>query len=717
MRIAIIYNRDSQAVINLFGVPNREKYGLHAIRIIKEALEEGGHQVEAFEGDKNIINKLEEFMPSVISSERPGLVLNLSYGIQGRARYTHIPAILEMLGIPYIGSGPQTHAIALDKVMTKMVLIQKGLPTPRFTVLKQPEFRSGENMQFPLIIKPKDEAASMGLKIVRTEEELLEGVRSIHEQFKTPVLVEEYIDGREINVGLLGNDPVQALPPVELIFHEGEKIYTNEDKLENSSRNIEKVCPARLCPEAVSLVQELAVSAFKAIDCFDSARVDFRIDASGSPYILEVNSMASLEPGGSYVTAAETAGLNYSTLANRLVEIASKRYFGTALPEVVLTEQERRREAIFDYLIGTRDSAEELLKQWTNQPGWTNDAVALGAAAKRFGLEMEKLGLHEVSYFTNQRSAWTWQSKCGFQNGTLLVVPLDVPRDRGDFPTPFRREPEWLFGEGIAASRAGIVILLQALSALHAQGILADSRIGAFLYSDEGQGLLYSGSVLQQAAEQSARTIVLQPGLKGGKMIKQRRGSRKYSLLAEGDPLDAGAQEEHALVLHWLLKKINQFESLGIPGEKLTVALKEIHTEGFSTLFPHRVRSIIYTTFLKTGNADKAEEHILKILSPEDDNIRAYLEKLEERPPLQYRSYTGPLIQRLNTIAGEWKLPFEVGSSMLPSAAGLIPNGIPVLCGCSPYGRNLYTPYEGVHRGELLQRTLLLALYLLEPES
>jgi D-alanine-D-alanine ligase len=134
MKIAIIYNRDSQAVINLFGTPNREKYGLETIQKITNSLESGGHQVQAFEGDKNIIHKLEEFMPSVISGERPGLVFNLSYGIQGRARYAHIPGILEMLGIPYVGSGPETHVVALDKVMTKMVLIQKGLPTPHFAV-------------------------------------------------------------------------------------------------------------------------------------------------------------------------------------------------------------------------------------------------------------------------------------------------------------------------------------------------------------------------------------------------------------------------------------------------------------------------------------------------------------------------------------------------------------------------------------------------------
>jgi D-alanine-D-alanine ligase len=116
MKIAIVYNRESRAVINLFGLPNREKYGLGTIKAITNALKKGGHQVKSFEGDKNLIQNLEAFMPSVITGERPGLVFNLSYGIQGKARYTHVPGMLEMLGVPYVGSSPDTHALALDKV-------------------------------------------------------------------------------------------------------------------------------------------------------------------------------------------------------------------------------------------------------------------------------------------------------------------------------------------------------------------------------------------------------------------------------------------------------------------------------------------------------------------------------------------------------------------------------------------------------------------------
>jgi len=129
MKVAVVYNRESNNVINLFGVPNREKYGQKAISRIVSALKTGSHRVIAIEGDKNLVPKLEEFMPRVVKGERPGMVFNLSYSIQGQARYTHVPSILEMMGLPYVGSGPMAHSLALDKVVAKIPFHQNDVPT------------------------------------------------------------------------------------------------------------------------------------------------------------------------------------------------------------------------------------------------------------------------------------------------------------------------------------------------------------------------------------------------------------------------------------------------------------------------------------------------------------------------------------------------------------------------------------------------------------
>lgn len=294
MKVAVVYNRGTGNVINLFGMPNRETIALKTIGRIVSALKTGGHQVVAIEGDKDLVARLEQFMPRVVKGERPGLAFNVSYGVQGQARYTHVPSILEMVGIPYVASGPLAHSLCLDKVVTKMILRQHGLPTPDFAVLHTPDAEVSE-LTYPLIVKPKNESVSFGLRIVHDEAELRAAARVIFDEFRQPVLVEQYIEGREVNVGLLGNDPPDAFPPVELVFGEqGPAIYTYEDKTGKSGRSISHACPAPIGDALGAEAQELARRAFTAVGCCDCARVDMRLDAQGRLYILEINSLPSL---------------------------------------------------------------------------------------------------------------------------------------------------------------------------------------------------------------------------------------------------------------------------------------------------------------------------------------------------------------------------------------------------------------------------------------
>jgi len=159
MKIAVVYNRDSRNVINLFGLPNREKIGMKTIKRLTDALKKGGHQVIAIEADKDLVDRLEEFMPRVVAGERPGMVFNVSYGLQGQARYTHVPSILEMVGIPYVASGPLGHSLALDKVVTKMILRQNHVPTPDFALLDRASRGESASMM-PALLEP---AVSMPL--------------------------------------------------------------------------------------------------------------------------------------------------------------------------------------------------------------------------------------------------------------------------------------------------------------------------------------------------------------------------------------------------------------------------------------------------------------------------------------------------------------------------------------------------------------------------
>lgn len=712
MKIAIVYNRESQAVINLFGTLNREKYGLETIERIENALVAGGHQVKTFEGDKNIIAKLEEFMPSVISGERPGLVFNLSYGIQGKGRYMHIPGILEMLGIPYVGSGPETHAIALDKIVTKMILIQRGLPTPKFTVMDKPNSVIKDKLNYPLIVKPKDEAVSFGLKVVHNEEELRDGVKTIYETFNTPTLVEEYIEGREVNVGLLGNNPVEALPVVELKFGDGPQIYTYEDKKNTSGRTVEKICPAPLSKKETERIQQLAIETFNALGCYDSARVDFRIDKDGNPYILEVNSMASLGKSGSFVYAAEKMGLDYVALMNKYIDVACQRYFGPYY-HMGAGQESKKPLALFNLITNNRDEIEQELKEWTNTPSWTEDPVGLSSVKRKLEETRKSLGLKVVEEYSNGSSAWTWETEAGLNGGTLLVVSLDIPGNRAGFPIPFRKEGSWVYGEGIASSRGGLVTMLEALQYIKKIDNLNNQKVGVFFYSDEGRGMRYSSPTLRKVAKKAKQVIVLQPGFEGGKMVAQRRGSKRYSLVLEGTPLRIGSRSNQMDVLTYFLQEAEKLRAISCPEQRLTVAIQEVHSERYSVLLPHRVRATISMTFIDEDLANEAEEKIKQVFKSNPEGITSYVEKLVERPPLNGEP-NNPLLNRLKELCEEWKIPFGTESSLLATAAGEIPSNIPVICGFAPASRGLYTPNEGIHRGELIQRIFLLSLLLIE---
>lgn len=326
MKIAVVHNRDHSGVINRFGQACLERYGERAIIAVITALQRAGHDVLLCEGDKNMLRVIESFMPSDAEGRPTGLVFNMAYGIQGNCRYTHVPAMLEMAGVPYTGSDPLGHALALDKVITKDLLRQAGVPTPNYCVLRNGG-QTADGLRFPLIVKPRHESTSFGLKLVTDPTELADAVDAIVEQYCQDALIEEYIDGREVCVGLLGNgDDIEVLPMVEQDFSgRPVRLMTWEDKAHKAMVEPRKICPANIDGALAVQLRAISLATFRASRCRDYARVDIRIDEHGNPYVLEINSMASLGLTGSFVLAAETAGYTIDALINRIVDVASIR--------------------------------------------------------------------------------------------------------------------------------------------------------------------------------------------------------------------------------------------------------------------------------------------------------------------------------------------------------------------------------------------------------
>ncbi|MET4328636.1 D-alanine-D-alanine ligase [Bradyrhizobium sp. i1.15.2] len=328
MRVAVVWNHNRTGVINRFGQSCPEIYDREAVESVVAALEEGGHDTLLCEGDKGLLAMLERFMPPDPEARPSGIVFNMAYGIQGECRYTHIPAMLEMAGVPYTGSSPLGHGLALDKAISKRLIRDRGVPTPNFRVMGRGTQSPGD-LRFPVVVKPRHESTSFGLQLIHEPARLRHAVEEIVANYGQDALVEEYIEGREIWVALLGNGEPEVLPFVELDFGDREtRLMTWEDKAHLAVAAPRRICPARIESKLARVLRAISVSTFRACLCRDYARVDLRIDRSGQPFVLEINSMAALGMRSAYVQAATTGGLSFSSLVNRILDVAHTRYFG-----------------------------------------------------------------------------------------------------------------------------------------------------------------------------------------------------------------------------------------------------------------------------------------------------------------------------------------------------------------------------------------------------
>src|SRR5262245_34888530 len=332
MKIAVVQNRSRLGVNNKFGLRCFERYGKRTISSVEDALRRNGHEVLVCEGDKTLLATLLEFMPPDPQQNPTGMVFNMAYGIQGSCRYTHVPAMLEMAGVPYTGSSPLGHALALDKVITKRLLREAGIPTPNYRVLRQPE-DSTEGLHFPVVVKPRHESTSFGLQLIADPADVGAAVATIVAKYRQEALVEEYVAGRELCVSLLGNDyGTEIFPPVEHDFGDRSvQLVTCDDKTHKVTTEPEKVCPAALPEGLAARLRDIALATFRACQCQDYARVDIRLDVEMNPFVLEINSMASLGPTGSYMLSARTAGYSFDALIGRILDVARQRYFAKPL--------------------------------------------------------------------------------------------------------------------------------------------------------------------------------------------------------------------------------------------------------------------------------------------------------------------------------------------------------------------------------------------------
>lgn len=294
------------------------------LQAIREAIASWGHEVVDLEATAEL--------PLILPSTDVDVVFNIAEGTTGRNRESQVPALLELLDIPYTGSDPATLSIALDKALAKRIVKQYGILTPTFQTMITGKERMDKDFKFPLMVKPLAEGSSKGVvkkSVCYSEPELREVVKEMVTKYKQPALIEDYINGREFTVGLLGERRPKVLAPMEIIFldkNEKDPVYSFQHKLDWNDR-IRYDVPAKLEPAQLDRLRQAARGAFMALGCRDVARIDFRMDDKGRFYFLECNPLPGLTPDWSdLVLIAKGEGMDYRALIGEILDPAIKRY-------------------------------------------------------------------------------------------------------------------------------------------------------------------------------------------------------------------------------------------------------------------------------------------------------------------------------------------------------------------------------------------------------
>ena len=303
---------------------------------LEGALAAGGHTTRRLSVDAEIQPLINE-----LTSESPDLVFNLAESFRGKsALESNVAALLNLIDLRYTGSSPAGLILAGDKTLTKKVLSFHGILSAKFATMYRGQVDWAGDIKFPLLVKPPQEDASLGItqkSIVNNVKELLDVISGTQQEYQSAVLVEEFIDGREFYVGVLGNSKVEALPIIELDFSKFPKDLPkfasweakwgdDGDEKGEQFAGTESIFPTDLPEELAKRIQQVAIDSFQALRLRDYGRIDLRVTAKEEIYVIEANPNCYLEEKSEFARAAQEGGLEYPALISRIVDLASARY-------------------------------------------------------------------------------------------------------------------------------------------------------------------------------------------------------------------------------------------------------------------------------------------------------------------------------------------------------------------------------------------------------
>jgi len=365
MRIGILYNTVEKVERGFAADAISDNEIVHTVEHVVRALEDGNEVVPV------------RARPELLGKLRKGsfdILFNLCEGFMGKVQGEFwMAGYLELVGLPYTGSGPLSLGMCLNKMRTKQVLVANSIPTPRYQVFFATSQNLSPELKFPLFVKPIREDASVGISsesIVKNKLELFRRIDFVIANYDQPALVEEYIDGRELNVSVIGNGSrLEALPISEILFdlEDGApRIVDYDSKWMEGTPSFEGtkgVCPADLPRDVEAKVKKTALEVFRIMGCSDYARVDLRL-RDGVPYVLEVNPNPGINTDSGFARSAAAAGMDHGEMVRRLLSIALERH------SIAPYRSEMEVIAEEGILIGIRPTYAhiDLMERWFNDP-------------------------------------------------------------------------------------------------------------------------------------------------------------------------------------------------------------------------------------------------------------------------------------------------------------------------------------------------------------
>ncbi|MDI6641039.1 MAG: D-alanine--D-alanine ligase [Elusimicrobiota bacterium] len=329
MKLTVGFTYDAKSDYVLLPSDPPDKYAEfdddETINEITDALESSGNKIVRIGHGKNLVSR-------ILAGERWDIVFNICEGLKGRCREAQVPAILELYEIPYVGCDPLTMSLTLDKALAKQLIQYHGLLTSNFICIKSLDEISPKNfkLRFPLIVKPSQEGTSKGLSkesLVRNFTQMKKRTEWLLNTYQQPVIIEEFIVGYEFTVAIIGNDPPEVLPPVQIAINGatdlGEEFYTHA-RVESS--DIKYLCPAEIDKTLEKKICDLALASYKVLGCRDLGRIDIRVDYNGNPYFLECNPLPNLGHMDVFPLIAKASGRTYNELICRILESGLRRY-------------------------------------------------------------------------------------------------------------------------------------------------------------------------------------------------------------------------------------------------------------------------------------------------------------------------------------------------------------------------------------------------------